>query len=407
MALIVQNYGSSVLSGKKGIKSAAKSIIKTHKQNNSVVAVMSAQGFDTDDLKKKAAGISKNPAKRELDALLVTAEQACAALTAAAVETGGVPAISLAGYQSGIETDSCYGNARIKKIDTERIFRELDRKNVVIIAGAQGWNRFDESTSLGAGGSELTAVALAAALKADSCEIYMKNGGVYTADKECVINSRKLNEISYDEMLEMASLGNMVISSRAVELAKKYNVNLKISKGITDESGTIVKEACNVEKMLVRGVTKDSDIARISVMGVQDRPGMAFKLFSMLARENIKVDLIIQSIGTDKTNDISFTISKDKLKDVLELINGRLELFGAKEVKYSDKYAKVSIVGAGMVNNPDVASMMFEALYNMDINIHMIATSEIKISVLIDENNADRAVNAIHERFGLGNPLSS
>jgi aspartate kinase len=407
MGLIVQKYGGASIADSVGLVNAAKRIINAYKQGNSVVVVLSAQGNNTDELIEKAKEINPKPSKREMDVLLSTGEQVSIALMAMAIEKEGYPVISLTGWQAGILSNSNYGNARIKVINSERVFRELDRKNIVIVAGFQAWNRFDDITTLGRGGSDTTAVALAAALKADSCEIYKDVDGVYTADPRIVKNACKLPDISYDEMLELASLGANVLHNRAVEIAKKYGITLVVRSSFNNEPGTIVKEVGKVEKMLVRGVTRDSNIARIAVIGVEDKPGMAFKLFSLLAKENICVDLIIQSIGTEKTNDISFTVAKENLDKALSVINKNLDVLGAKEVKHSDKYSKVSIVGAGMVNNPGVAARMFEALYDADINIHMIATTEIKISVLVDERVADRAVNAIHDAFKLSEILSS
>ncbi|MGI6776932.1 MAG: aspartate kinase [Acetivibrionales bacterium] len=407
MGLIVQKYGGASIADSVGLVNAAKRIINAYKQGNSVVVVLSAQGNNTDELIEKAKEINPKPSKREMDVLLSTGEQVSIALMAMAIEKEGYPVISLTGWQAGILSNSNYGNARIKAINSERVFRELDRKNIVIVAGFQAWNRFDDITTLGRGGSDTTAVALAAALKADSCEIYKDVDGVYTADPRIVKNACKLPDISYDEMLELASLGANVLHNRAVEIAKKYGITLVVRSSFNNEPGTIVKEVGKVEKMLVRGVTRDSNIARIAVIGVEDKPGMAFKLFSLLAKENICVDLIIQSIGTEKTNDISFTVAKENLDKALSVINENLDVLGAKEVKHSDKYSKVSIVGAGMVNNPGVAARMFEALYDADINIHMIATTEIKISVLVDERVADRAVNAIHDAFKLSEILSS
>lgn len=402
MGLFVQKFGGSSVADAERLSKAAKRIADTYKQGHSLVVVVSAQGDTTDELIKKAKSVNDVPSRRETDMLLATGEQAAAALLSMAVEKEGCPAISFTGYQAGIISDSNYGNARVKRIDTERVFRELDRKNIVIVAGFQGWNRFEDITTLGRGGSDTTAVALAAALKADACEIYTDVDGVLTADPRIVETATKLNEISYDEMLELASLGANVLHNRSVELAKKYNIKLVVRPSMSDGAGTIVKEVGSVEKMLVRGVARDNDIARIAVIGVQDMPGMAFKLFSLLAKENVNVDLILQSIGRDGTKDISFTVSKANMVKTIEIINNNLGIFGAKEVKYSDIYSKVSIVGAGMVNNPGVAAMMFEALYDSDVNIHMITTSEIKISVLVDRNEAERAVSAIHEKFKLG-----
>ena len=402
MSLIVQKYGGSSVANTKRILNVADRVLDTYREGHSVVVVVSAQGDTTDDLIKKAAEINTNSSKREMDMLLATGEQISMALLSMAIEKQGFHVVSLTGYQAGILTDSNYGNARIKKVDTERIFKELDTKNIVIVAGFQGWNKYEDITTLGRGGSDTTAVALAAALKADMCEIYTDVDGVYTADPRIVKNAAKLENISYDEMLELASLGANVLHNRSVELAKKFNVNLVVKSSLVKVPGTVIKEVGNVEKMLVRGVTRDSDIARIAVIGIEDKPGRAFKLFSLLAKEKISIDVILQSIGRDETKDISFTVKKSDLKKALDVINSNLGIIGAKEVKHSDKYSKVSIVGAGMVNNPGVAAMMFEALFDADINIHMITSSEIKISVLVDVQDAERAVNAVHEKFKMG-----
>ena len=402
MGLIVQKYGGSSVANAQRVYNAADRILEAYDAGNSLVVAVSAQGDTTDDLIEKAMEINPHPSKREMDMLLSTGEQISIAILAMAIEKKGYHVVSLTGPQAGISTDSNYGNARIKNIDTERIFMELDKKSIVIVAGFQGLNKFDDITTLGRGGSDTTAVALAAALNADLCEIYTDVDGVFTADPRIVKNASKLEDISYDEMLELASLGANVLHNRSVELAKKYDVNLVVRSSLNKSNGTVIKEVGNVEKMLVRGVARDSDIARIAVMGIEDKPGMAFKLFSMLAKEKISIDIILQSIGRDDTKDISFTIRKSDLKKTLDVINANLGVISAKEVKHSDKYSKVSIVGAGMVNNPGVAAMMFEALFDADINIHMISTSEIKISVLVDIQNADRAVNAIHEKFKLG-----
>lgn len=401
MSLIVQKYGGSSVADTERVLNVAARVIDTYKQGHSVVVVVSAQGDTTDELIEKAKEINANPSKREMDMLLSTGEQISIALLAMAIEKEGYPVISLTGSQAGIVSDSNYGSARIKTIDTERIFKELDKKNIVVVAGFQAKNRYEDITTLGRGGSDTTAVALAAALKADLCEIYTDVEGVYTADPRIVKDASKLADISYDEMLELASLGANVLHNRSVELAKKYNVNMVVRSSFNKAPGTIVKEVGNVEKILVRGVTRDNDIARVAVIGIEDKPGMAFKLFSLLAKENISIDLILQSIGRDETKDISFTVKKSDLVKTLEVINNNLGIFGAKEVKHSDRYSKVSIVGAGMVNHPGVAAMMFEALYDADINIHMITTSEIKISVLVDVHEAERAVNVIHDKFKL------
>ncbi len=401
MALIVKKFGGSSVANSERILNVARIVLESYKEGHSVVVVVSAQGDTTDELIEKAREINTKPSKREMDVLLSAGEQISMALLAMAIEKEGYPVISLTGYQAGIMTDSNYGSARIKSIDTERIFRELDKKNIVIVAGFQGWNRYEDITTLGRGGSDTTAVALAAALKADLCEIYTDVDGIYTADPKIVPDAAKLDDISYDEMLELASLGANVLHTRSVEIAKKYNVNLVVRSSFNNSPGTIIKEVGKVEKMLVRGVAKDDNVARIAVIGVEDKPGVAFKLFSLLAKENISVDLIIQSIGRNGKTDISFIISKENLDKTLEVLNSNIDVIGAEEIRHSDKYSKVSIVGAGMVNNPGVAATMFEALFDADVNIHMITTSEIKISVLVDVKDSVRAVNAIHEKFRL------
>ncbi len=402
MSLIVQKYGGTSVANAERVFNVAARVVDTYKQGHSVVVVVSAQGDTTDDLLTKAYEINESPSKREMDVLLSTGEQISMALLAMAIEKLGYHVVSLTGQQAGILTNSQYGNARIKSIETERLFKELDAKNIVIVAGFQGLNKYDDITTLGRGGSDTTAVALAAALKADMCEIYTDVDGVYTADPRIVKDASKLSDISYDEMLELASLGANVLHNRSVEMAKKYGVELVVRSSLNNSQGTVVKEVGSVEKMFVRGVARDNDIARVAVIGIEDKPGMAFKLFSLLARERISIDVILQSIGRDETKDISFTIKKADLQKTLEVINANLGMFNAKEVKHSVKYSKVSVVGAGMVNNPGVASTMFEALYDADINIHMITTSEMKISVLVDVQEAERAVNAIHEKFKLG-----
>jgi len=402
VSLIVQKFGGSSVANAERVRNVANRIIDTYSKGHSVVVVVSAQGDTTDELIEKALEINENPSKREMDVLLSTGEQISMALLAMAIEKQGYHAVSLTGYQAGIHTNSKYGNARIKYIDTERLYKELDKKNIVIVAGFQGWNKYDDITTLGRGGSDTTAVALAAALHADLCEIYTDVDGVYTADPRIVKTARKLDEISYDEMLELASLGANVLHNRSVEMAKKYGVHLVVRSSFNGNGGTVVKEVENVEKMLIRGVTRDNDITSITVLGVEDTPGRAFKLFSLLAKERINVDVILQSAAKHETKDISFTVRKADRDKALEVIKSNLDIIRAKDVKYSDNYSKVSIVGVGMVNNPGVAAMMFEALYDADINIHMITTSEMKISVLVDVDNAERAVNAIHEKFKLG-----
>jgi aspartate kinase len=399
--LIVQKFGGSSVANVERVFNVAKRIIETYKQGNDVVVVLSAQGDTTDELIAKAHEIDLHPSRREMDMLISTGEQISVALMAMAIQKLGYPAVSLNAFQVGMYTNTTHSNARLKKIHTERIEAELDRKNIVLVTGFQGINKFDDITTLGRSGSDTTAVALAAALKADKCEIYTDVDGVYTADPRVVKDARKLKEISYDEMLELASLGAKVLHNRSVEIAKKYNVELVVRSSLNNAEGTVVKEVCNMEKMLVSGVAGDKNVARISVIGVEDTPGKAFELFSLLAKHKISVDIILQSIGRDGTKDISFTVARDDLHDALKLIKENQERLTAKDVVYSDKIAKVSIVGAGMATNPGVAAMMFEAMYNAGINIHMISTSEVKISVLIDEKYTEDAMNAIHEQFRL------
>ncbi|MCI5970125.1 MAG: aspartate kinase [Oscillospiraceae bacterium] len=401
MSLIVQKFGGSSVANKERVFNVAKRIIETYKKGNSVVVVVSAQGDTTDDLIEKAKEISQNPSKREMDMLLSTGEQISISLLAMAIHELGYPAISLTGWQVGLNTDTSYSNARISKISAERIKKELEHKNIVVVAGFQGINKYEDITTLGRGGSDTSAVALAAALGADLCEIYTDVDGVYTADPRIVKNARKMDVISFDEMLELASMGANVLHNRSVEMAKKYNVNLCVRSSLNNNEGTVVKEVNSMEKMLVKGVAHDLDVARISLCDIEDKPGVAFKVFSLLAKNGINVDIILQSIGRENKKDISFTVSKSNMERAVELLNENKEIIGFDDIKAADSFAKVSIVGAGMVNNPGVASAMFEALCEAGINIHMISTSEIKVSVLINEKNAEKAVNAICDKFNL------
>ena len=397
--LIVQKFGGSSVANKERIFNVAKRIIDTHNAGHDVVVVLSAQGDTTDELIEKAHEINPNASKREMDMLLATGEQQSVALMAMAINSLGARAISLNAMQVGIDTTSTYGNARIKTISRGRIEHELDRKNIVIITGFQGVNKYEDVTTLGRGGSDTSAVALAARLHADLCEIYTDVDGVYTADPRVVKDAKKLNEISYDEMLELASLGAKVLHNRSVEMAKKYNVKLVVRSSMSDAEGTVVKEECKVEKMLISGVAADKDVSRISLVGVKDKPGIAFEVFSLMAREKISVDIILQSIGRDDTKDISFTVSKSDLEQTLKVLKENQQRLTAQKIMHDDKIAKLSVVGAGMATNPGVASLFFEALYDADVNISMISTSEIKISVLIDESEVDVAMNSVHDKF--------
>ncbi len=396
MSLIVQKFGGSSVADKERLFNVAGIISDAYRSGDRVVVVVSAQGDTTDDLLAKAAEISDSPSKRELDMLLSTGEQISASLLAIALGTMRIPVVSLNAWQVGISSDSNYSNAKIKKIDTERLFRELDGGKVAIVTGFQGINKFDDVTTLGRGGSDTTAVALAAVLKADRCQIYTDVDGVYTADPRKVPSAKKLKEISYDEMLELASLGAQVLHNRSVEMAKKYHVELEVLSSFEKISGTVVREDVKVEKMLVTGVAKDTNVARISVIGLEDVPGVAFRLFSLMGQKNIVVDIILQSIGRNGTKDISFTVSENQLPLAVSVLE---DVYGKGSVSVESDVAKVSVVGAGMETNAGVAAKMFEALYSVGANIHMISTSEIKISVLIDRNDADKAVAAIHEAF--------
>lgn len=401
MSLVVQKFGGSSVANAERVFNVARTVTETYKAGNDVVVVVSAQGDTTDDLIEKAREINKKPSKREMDQLLATGEQISISLLAMAIESLGFPVISLTGWQAGMKTNPNYGIARLMKIDTERLRSELDKNNIVIVAGFQGINKYDDITTLGRGGSDTSAVALAAALHADVCQIYTDVDGVYTTDPRIVPDAKKLDEISYDEMLELASLGANVLNNRSVEMAKKYNVKLMVLSSLHKAEGTIVKEVSDVEKMLVRGVTRDNDTARISLIEVEDTPGKAFSVFALMAKHNINVDLIIQSIGRNNTKDISFTVASSNLEEAINCIKESNAAIGAKDIQWNDDVSKVSIVGAGMVTNPGVAAKMFEALYKSNINIHMIATSEIKVSVLIDRKDAERAVAAIHDEFDM------
>ncbi len=399
MGLIVQKFGGSSVADAAKVNNVASRVIDTVNEGNKVVVVVSAQGDTTDDLIEKANEINPKASKREMDMLLSSGEQISIALLAMAIQKMGCSVISLTGWQAGFLTNAASGNARISKINTERLNAELDKHNVVVVAGFQGINKYDDITTLGRGGSDTSAVALAAALGAARCEIYTDVDGVYTADPRIVPGAVKLDEITYDEMLELASLGANVLHNRSVEIAKKYNVKLEVKSSFEKVPGTVVKEVTNMEKMLIRGVARDNDVARIAVVGVEDTPGIAFKIFSALAKADINVDMILQSIGRNGTKDIAFTVTKAHMEETLEILEGMKEILSYQEVNHRDDLSKVSIVGAGMVHNAGVAAQMFEALFAAQINIHMIATSEIKVSVLINAYNAEKAVKVIHEQF--------
>ncbi|MCI7813798.1 MAG: aspartate kinase [Lachnospiraceae bacterium] len=399
--LIVKKFGGTSVGNKERIFRVAQRCIADYQKGHEVVVVLSAMGKTTDELIAKAREINPHASKREMDMLLTTGEQTSVALMAMAMGALGVPAISLNAFQVQMNTTSRYGNAHLKNIDTDRIRRELEQHKIVIVTGFQGVDKYDDYTTLGRGGSDTTAVALAAVLHADACEIFTDVDGVYTADPRIVKNARKLKEITYDEMLDLATAGAGVLHNRSVEMAKKYGVKLVVRSSLNESEGTVVKEEVDVEKMLVSGVALDKKAARISVMGLKDEPGIAFRLFQILAKNNINVDIILQSIGRDNTKDISFTVDEEEADEVVALLEENKTRITATEIKCKKEVAKVSIVGAGMMSNPGVAAKMFEALYSSGININMISTSEIRITVLVDIKDGERAMNAIHDAFGL------
>ncbi|MBO4702053.1 MAG: aspartate kinase [Lachnospiraceae bacterium] len=399
--LVVKKFGGTSVANKERIYNVARRCIEDYNAGNDVVVILSAMGKMTDELIEKAKDINPNPSRRELDMLLTVGEQTSVALMAMAMANLGVPAISLNAFQVSMHTTSNYGNARLKRIDTERISHELESRKIVIITGFQGVNKYDDYTTLGRGGSDTTAVAIAAALRADKCEIYTDVDGVYTADPRIVKKARKLNEITYDEMLDLATLGAGVLHNRSVEMAKKYGVTLVVRSSLTNEEGTIVKEDVKVEKMLVSGVAVDKSAERISIIGLEDKPGTAFRVFDALAKANVNVDMILQSVGRDNTKDISFTVDGNFGEDALKVLEENQARLKYQNIEMEKNVAKVSIVGAGMMSNPGVAAKMFECLYNEHINIKMISTSEIRVTVLIDVNDAEKAANAIHDIFGL------
>lgn len=397
--LIVKKFGGTSVGDQERIMNVARRCAEEYSKGNDVVVVLSAMGKTTDILLKTAREINPKAPKRELDMLMTTGEQTSVALTAIALDSLGIPAVSLNAFQVRMETTSVYGNARLKKIDKERILHELASRKIVIVTGFQGVNRYEDYTTLGRGGSDTTAVALAAALHADACEIYTDVDGVFTADPRIVPGARKLSEITYDEMLDLATCGAGVLHNRSVEMAKKYGVPLVVRSSLNNSEGTIVKEVTSVERMLISGVALDENAARISVMGLKDEPGIAFKLFNLLAKNNVNVDIILQSIGREKTKDISFTVNEEDVENAIRIIEENKERLTFHEVTSNLDVAKVSIVGAGMTSNPGVAAKMFEALYNVGININMISTSEIRITVLVKKKDGEKAMNAIHEAF--------
>ena len=400
MGLIVQKFGGTSVADTDRLRNVAKIITDTYKAGNQVVAVLSAQGDTTDDLIAMAGKVNPNASNREMDMLLSTGEQISVSLCAMAIEALGCPVISLTGWQAGMFTNTVSRNARIKRVDTERIEAELNQRKIVIVTGFQGINRNQDITTLGRGGSDTSAVALAAALDAELCQIYTDVDGVYTADPRTVKGARKLDDGTYNEMLELATLGAQVLHNRSVEMAKKYNVRLEVLSSFTGHPGTKVKGVVKrMEKSYISSVAKDKNISRIALIGVPNEIGTSFKVFSLLAQNHINVDIILQGIGHEEGKDICFTVAESDLLRAAGLLEDHRDEIRYARLETNTEIAKVSVVGAGMINNPGVAATLFEALYDANININMISTSEIKISVLVDKKDADKAVQVIHDKF--------
>jgi len=399
--VIVQKYGGTSVASAERIMNVAKRIIEAYKNGNNVVVVVSAQGSMTDGLLEKAREVNESANKRELDMLLCTGEQQSAALMAMAIAKLGYKAISLNAVQVGIEATSLYGNAQIKNVQTSRIYDEFKKGHIVIVAGFQGVNKYNDLTTLGRGASDTTAVALAAVLKADTCEIYTDVDGIFTADPRLVPTAKKLNKIGYDDMLELTASGLQKPHNRAIEMAKRYSVKILVRSSMNNASGTWIMEGDDVERLSVSGLVIDRNVARVTLMGLQDEPGVAFKIFSLLAKKEISVDVILQSVGLKNTRDISFTVLKQDLRQACEILNKHKEEIDFETLDTGENLAKLTVVGAGMATNFGIASDMFQALYESDVNIQMIATSEIKISVLVDERDVSKATKAVHDKFDL------
>lgn len=399
--LIVKKFGGTSVADKDRIFNVARRCIDDYKRGNQVVVVLSAMGKSTDELVDLARNIHERPPKREMDMLFTVGEQISVSLMAMALDHLGVPAVSLNAFQVAMHTTSIHGNARLRRIDTQRIQRELDSKRIVLVTGFQGVDKFGDYTTLGRGGSDTTAVALAAALRADACEIYTDVEGVYTADPRIVPTARKLKEITYDEMLDLATSGAGVLHNRSVEMAKKYRVPLVVRSSLNNAEGTVVKEETTVEGMLITGAALDKKAVRITVQGVRDEPGHAFRVFDCLARNHVDVDIILQSGSREGMQDISFTVNQDNLNEAVETLRENQKRIGFLDIQAETEIAKLSVVGAGMVSNPGVAAKLFEALYNEGINVEMISTSEIRITVIVSAKDGERAMNAVHEAFRL------
>lgn len=403
MALIVQKYGGTSVGSIERIKAVAQRVIELCKQGNRLVIVLSAMSGQTDALIQLSKEVADAPDPRELDVLMATGEQVSVSLFAIAAKSMGYDCCSILGFQAGIHTDHIYGKARIRKINAKRVLKELDQNRIVAVAGFQGIDENRNITTLGRGGSDTTAVALAAALNADLCEIYTDVEGVFSADPNICTDARKLDRISHEEMLELASLGAKVLDIRSVEFAKKYNVPIHVRSSFTTNEGTmVVSEEKEMEKVMVSGVVYDKNEARVTVAQVPDRPGIAFKIFDPVFKAGIVVDMIIQNTSVEGLTDLTFTVTKTEFDQTLKLVKEVAQEIGAGEVLGDQHIAKVSIVGLGMRNHAGIASLMFETLARENINISMISTSEIKISCVIEEKYTELAVRTLHEAFGLG-----
>ena len=397
--LVVMKFGGSSVADLDKIRNVAERCIKKWKEGNQVVVVLSAMGKTTDRLLAQAGEISSMPSRREMDMLLATGEQVSVSLMAMTMIQMGVTAISLNAWQVPMHTTSAYQNAKLKRIDSERITKELDSNKIVVVTGFQGINKYDDVTTLGRGGSDTTAVALAAALNADLCEIYTDVDGVYTADPRIVPDARKMPEVTYEEMLEFASLGAKVLHSRCVEMARRYDVNLVVRSSMSEEEGTVVKETTKMEKMLISGVAVDKNIAKIAVSGMKDNPESTFKLLNLMAKNGVNIDVMIQSLEKDGTKTLTFTVARPDMMMTLDLLKKYSDVIGNANVSCEEDVAKVSVVGAGVSSNPGVAAKMFEALSNAGINTDMVTTSEIRITAVIKESEAETAMRAVHDRF--------
>ena len=397
--LVVMKFGGSSVADLDKIRNVAERCIKKWKEGNQVVVVLSAMGKTTDRLLAQAGEISSMPSRREMDMLLATGEQVSVSLMAMTMIQMGVTAISLNAWQVPMHTTSAYQNAKLKRIDSERITKELDSNKIVVVTGFQGINKYDDVTTLGRGGSDTTAVALAAALNADLCEIYTDVDGVYTADPRIVPKARKMPEVTYEEMLEFASLGAKVLHSRCVEMARRYDVNLVVRSSMSEEEGTVVKETTKMEKMLISGVAVDKNIAKNTVSGMKDNPESTFKLLNLMAKNGVNIDVMIQSLEKDGTKTLTFTVARPDMMMTLDLLKKYSDVIGNANVSCEEDVAKVSVVGAGVSSNPGVAAKMFEALSNAGINTDMVTTSEIRITAVIKESEAETAMRAVHDRF--------